>query len=83
MGCGLGPCPLRTRHPAKLRGPEHKRVFQQAPLLEILDEGRRSPRHAGGERPVIPLDILVAVPVAARKPVVVPAPHLDESHPPL
>ena len=36
-------------------------------------------RHAAGERPVIALDVLVGIPVAARETVVIAAPDLHEA----
>ena len=73
------PSRLGTRHPSELGRPDDKRVVEHAALVEILDEGRRAVGHAAGERPVIALDVLVGIPVAAREAVVVAAPDLYEA----
>ena len=48
--------------------------------LQVRDERRRAAGHAGGERAVVALHVLVAVPVAPREAVVVAAPDLHEPH---
>ncbi len=49
-------------------------------LFQVLQQRRRADRHAAGQRSVITLDVFVAVPIAARKTVVVARPNLHEPH---
>src|SRR4051812_4008227 len=71
---------LTARHAAEFGSPEDDRVIEQATGFEVLDEGRGGLVHAAGHVAVVLGEILVAVPVAARKAVVGAAPDLNEAH---
>ena len=62
---------LGRGHASKLGRPENDGVSKHAALLEVLNQGRCSYRHAVGERSMVALNIFVAVPVATGKRVVV------------
>src|SRR5690606_11984193 len=62
---------LGAGHAAEFGGPENDRVVQQAALLEVLDEGGGTVRHAERERFVVAFDVLMRIPVAPWKAVVI------------
>ena len=63
---------LCAGHASKFRRPEDDRILEHAALLQVLDQASGPDGHAAGERAVVALDVLVAVPVAAGKSIVVP-----------
>src|SRR5947209_6964089 len=71
---------LGARHAAELRRPQDNGILQQAALLEVLDQRRRTARHADRERAMIARHILVGIPVASWKAVVATGPDLHEAH---
>ncbi len=74
---------LSAGHSAKLSGPVNNRVIEQTALFKILDQSGSAAGHAKGERTMVALDILMAVPIAAREAVVIAGPNLHEAHPSL
>src|SRR6185369_13209160 len=58
---------LRGRAATKLRCPDYERVVQQASLFEVLDQPGDRLIHYGGLVVVVFLEVLVAVPVDARR----------------
>src|SRR5262249_4762555 len=70
---------LTRRHTAEFRGPQNHCVVEHAALLQILDERRRAACHADGKRPMIALNVLMRVPVAAGKAIVVAGPDLHKA----
>ena len=75
--------PLAAGHAAKLGGPDHDGVVEQAAGLQVLEQRGRRLIHAPAHLAVIAGDVFVRIPVAAGKAIVGAAPDLDESHTPL
>ena len=73
---------LRTGHASEFGCPVDDGVLQQAALLQVLNQSRCASRHAEGEGRVVTGHVLVTIPVAAWKAIVVTAPDLDETHAP-
>src|SRR5436190_5658464 len=69
---------LAARHPAELCCPDYDRILQQAALFQIFEKCGSRLVHAAAHIEMIPRQVLVAVPVAPGKPVVSPAPNLNE-----
>ena len=72
---------LRARHTSKLGRPVDDRILKQTPLLQILDQTCRSTGHSKGQRRMIASHILMTIPVATRKTVVITTPDLDIANP--
>src|SRR5262249_38816383 len=71
---------LGERRAAELCGPEDERVLQQAALLEVGEQARAGSVENGGLFVVIVLQILVRVPVDARRAESAAVDELHEAH---
>ena len=79
-GCDRGPSALAARHAAELGRPDDDRIVEQPRGLQILEQGGGRAVHAACPSAVVAGEVLVRVPVAARKAVVGAAPDLHEAH---
>lgn len=70
---------LSAGHPAKLGRPENKRILEHTALLEVEYQRGGATGHATRKRTMVAPNVLVRIPVAPRKAVVVAGPDLDEA----
>src|ERR1051325_522446 len=55
---------LAEGHPPKLGGPNHERILEKAPRLEVFDQSSGWFVHCAGDEGKFPVDVSMAVPIA-------------------
>src|SRR5262245_25175489 len=73
---------LAARHTTELSGPGHDRVVKQPARLQILQQSRYWSIQSSAQFSMILRQILVTVPVTARKTIVGATPDLHKTHAP-